>query len=54
MNRITHKYYVCKELLQKLEDMVSEKPDLTVKDLVLEFRKLKMFYSCGLVKLTEL
>lgn len=48
MNRITYRYTVSLKLLERLEQFVNDKKDCTIDDILLEYKKLKLFYRHGL------
>lgn len=50
MNRITHKYYVSLRLLEEIEKYVADK-NPTMDELILYFRRIKLYYRHGLAKL---
>lgn len=52
MNRITHRYYVSLQLLERIEKFINDNnPDL--EKLKLYFRKQKLYYRCGLAHLDD-
>lgn len=53
MNRVTHKYIVNIRLLKSLEKFVDENPEATIQDIKAEFIKLRLFYQCGLSKISD-
>lgn len=48
MNRISYRYTVSINLLEKLEKFVQDNPNCTIDDILLQYKKLKMFYRHGL------